>query len=305
MKYNIENNIDFYKQLYDSLNDDVVDDDAGGPEVHCELCLISNLPLVNNFVELKCGHKFNYGPLYKDIFNYKKKFNNMEHLKTKLKQNQLRCPYCRNVQDELLPYHENFGYPKEHGVNFYDIHMTNQNYPDFVDPINQCQYQIITLDVSGNAHTHQCNHYGYIHSILKTKYNNQNKYCYNHRLIIVKEIVKEIKEKEKNEKAKKIEEKNKLKLELMKQKMELKNKKIEMKNNTDNNNSEHTINNNFCSIILKTGKQKGTQCSGKPYKVSLCKRHYNLQDKNNTNNTNNNLIISMDSEENEENIVIG
>ena len=303
MKYNIENNIDFYKQLYDSLNDDVVDNDS---DVQCELCLISNLPLVNNFVELKCGHKFNYGPLYKDIFNYKKKFNNMEQLKTKLKQNQLRCPYCRNVQDELLPYHESFGYPKEHGVNFYDIHMSIHNYPDFVDPVNHCQYQIITMDLSGNAHTHQCNHYGYTHSILKTKYNNQNKYCYNHRLILVKEI----KEKEKNEKAKKIEEKNKLKLELMKQKMELKNKKIEMKNNNSNNNNcEYTINNNFCSVILKTGKQKGTQCSGKPYKVSLCKRHYNLQDKNNnTNNTNNNTIINMKSEENEENeenIVIG
>jgi hypothetical protein len=292
MKYNIENNIDFYKQLYDSLNDNIVDDDA--PEVQCELCLISNLPLVNNFIELKCGHKFNYGPLYKDIFNYKKKFNNME-LKTKLKQNQLRCPYCRNVQDELLPFYENFGYPKEHGVNFFDVNKGNNDNTSFGIASHQCQYQIINFDSSGNAHTHQCNHYGYMHSILKTKYNNENKYCYNHRLILVKEI----KEKEKNEKAKKIEEKNKLKLELMKQKMELKNKK---------NNCEHTINNNFCSVILKTGKQKGTQCSGKPYKVSLCKRHYNLQDKNNTNNTNNNTIINMKSEENEEteeNIVIG
>lgn len=67
MKYNIENNIDFYKELYGSLNEDTLVEDES-----IQLCLITNLPLDDRFVKLKCGHKFNYEPLYKDISNHKK-----------------------------------------------------------------------------------------------------------------------------------------------------------------------------------------------------------------------------------------
>jgi hypothetical protein len=270
MKYNIENNIDFYNELYTSL-----DNKSNNDENNNDLCLITNLPLVNNFVQLKCGHKFNYGPLYKDIFNHKKKFNNMEQIKTKLKQNQIRCPYCRNIQDELLPYYENFGYPKEHGVNFFDINKPNYNYSNYiVDSNNQCQYQT-TIDQSGISHIQQCNHYGYIHSILKNKYNNDNKYCYNHRLIIVKEL----KDNDKKEKIK-------IKKEFMQQKIELKKMKVEE--------VKKLLNNNFCNVILKSGKYKGTQCSGKIFKDLICKRHFNLNYKAD------NILI----EESEENIVL-
>jgi hypothetical protein len=113
--YNIENKIDFYKELYSSLNDDKE------VQLSNNLCLITNLPLKEKFVELKCGHKFNYEPLYKDIFNHKKKYNTMEQNKNQLRLNQLRCPYCRNIQNELLPYYEELGYPKENGINFFDV----------------------------------------------------------------------------------------------------------------------------------------------------------------------------------------
>jgi hypothetical protein len=271
MKYTIENNIDFYSELYGSLDD-------SKNSINDDFCLISNLKLTTNFVELKCGHKFNYGPLYKDIFNHKKKFNNMEQIKTKLKQNQIRCPYCRNIQDELLPYYENFGYPKEHGVNFFDVSKGyNDNYNSgFVSTTQQCQYQIINLDASGNSHTHQCNHFGYVHSILKTKYNNGNNYCYTHKSAVVKQIREAIKQdkmnkklEEKNkkleEKNKKIEEKNKLKIELLEKKME-----------TKTNSTNSTNYNQFCKAILKSGKNKGTQCFANTYKDCLCKRHYVL-----------------------------
>jgi len=276
MKYTIENNIDFYSELYGSLDDNK-------NSINEDFCLISNSKLTTNFVELKCGHKFNYGSLYKDIFNHKKKFNNMEQIKTKLKQNQIRCPYCRNIQDELLPYYENFGYPKEHGVNFYDISKTSNNYSDYIDPNNQCQYQIINTDNLGNVHTHQCHHFGYVHSVLQNKYNDGTKYCYAHKLVVVKKFKETIKEDLKNkkleektkkleEKAKKIEEKNKMKMELIK------------------NKSNQSENSNCCNAILKSGKYKGTYCFVNIYKDSLCKRHYNLN--------------SKESEESEENIVI-
>ena len=289
MKYNVENNIDFYKELYNSLDDNNNDDNDNNIDVeNKELCLITNMPLKNNFVKLICGHKFNYEAIYKDIFNHKKKFNNMEQIKTKLKQKQIRCPYCRNIQDELLPYYEGFGYPKEHGINFFDV---NKGYDDntfFGITSHQCQYQIINLDSSGNTHTHQCNHFGYVHSMLKTKYNNDNNYCYTHKIAVVKQIREAIKQDKMN---KKLEEKNK--------KLEEKNKKIEEKNKLKMESkimSNSNKDNQFCKAILKSGKNKGTQCFVNTYKDCLCKRHYTLENKDNDNNTiiEENIVIYKD-----------
>jgi hypothetical protein len=293
MKYNVENNIDFYKELYNSL-DDTTGTNSNNDIENKELCLITNTPLKDNFVKLNCGHKFNYEAIFKDIFNHKKKFNNMEQIKTKLKQNQIRCPYCRNIQDELLPYYENLGYPKEHGINFFDVNKANNNYSVFVNPSQQCQYQIINLDASGNSHTHQCHHYGYAHSILKDKYNNDGNYCYTHKLVVVKQIKEEIKQDKNNkkleEKNKKLEEKNKKIEEKNKLKIELIEKKMESKPNLTNYNE-------FCKAILKSGKNKGTLCFVKTYKDCLCKRHYSSGDKDN------NKEIS-ENDDSEENIVI-
>ena len=217
MKYNIENNIDFYQELYSSMSEDKnIDND-----VNVDLCLITNLPLKDRFVELKCGHKFNYGPLYKDILTHKKKFNNMELVKTKLKYNEIRCPYCRNVQNELLPYYDDLSYPKEHGVNFFDVNKNN-TYCECINSSNQCQYETTYVDNETNTQVQKCFQYGYTHHVLKNIYNNTNKYCYTHKLVILKEIkekMKNEKQKEKLEiKQKKLEEKNKLKEELKEKK---------------------------------------------------------------------------------------
>jgi hypothetical protein len=112
-KYNVEGNIDFFAELYKSLDDDEKDDDNN-------ICLITNQSLSSNFVELKCGHKFNYLPLYNDVMNHKKKFNNMEGSATRLKHNEIRCPYCRTKQTGLLPCYEELNLPKISGVNYID-----------------------------------------------------------------------------------------------------------------------------------------------------------------------------------------
>jgi hypothetical protein len=251
--YNIENNIDFYKELYSSLYEEDINNTNNYLDNNTELCLISNLPLKDFFVKLSCGHKFNYEPLYKDIYNHKKRFNNLEQSKNKLGLQQIRCPYCRNIQNELLPYYEQLGFPKENGVNHYDVNDLNGICYNHVNSENQCKYQIITTDASGNTHTYQCHHFGYIHCILKTKYNDTTKYCYTHKLAVVKTNREALKEKIKaiklEEKNKKLEEKNKMK-------MELKEKKLENKKLTVIENSET---NNFCIAILKTGKYKGLQ----------------------------------------------
>jgi len=303
MKYNIENNIDFYKELYISLYEDVDKTDhvdvVANEDDNIKMCLISNLPLKDYYVQLNCGHKFNYEPLYKDIFNHKKRFNSLEQNKNKLALHQIRCPYCRNIQNELLPYHEHLGLPKENGVNFYDINNINGVSYNYIIPENQCQYQIITTDTSGNSHTYQCHHFGYSHHVLKTKFNDTTKYCYTHKLAVIKSNREALKEKNKaiklEEKNKKLEEKNKMK-------MELKQKKLENKKFTVIENIGTSETNIYCVAILKTGKYKGSQCKTTIFKDSLCKRHFNVKNKNNKQLLNNDE--NENESENEENIVI-
>jgi len=278
MKYNIEGEIDFYKELYDFSNDNIENSSESNK------CLITYTDLIDNFVELKCGHKFNYAPLYKDIYNYKKKFNNMEQSKFKLKINEIRCPYCRKIQSELLPYYDFLPYPKEHGVNYLDSNKLTPG--SFVNSNHQCQYETIISDSSGNTFINKCFNYGCVQYKLKEKYNITNKYCYQHKCVIIKEL---------NQK-----EKDKIKLEKLKLKEELKKSKEELKNLekqkkqlekvtgniviatniviTNDNITENPIDNE-CIAILKTGIRKGYKCSTNIYNNCLCKRHFNLQNK--------------------------
>ena len=57
-KYNIEGGIDFYAELYKSLDveEELEEEDAN-------VCLITNQPLTDKHVIMDCGHKFNYSYL--------------------------------------------------------------------------------------------------------------------------------------------------------------------------------------------------------------------------------------------------
>ena len=48
------------------------------PITESKTCLITGEPLTEPIVELNCGHKFNYLPLYKDVLNFKQKFFQQE-----------------------------------------------------------------------------------------------------------------------------------------------------------------------------------------------------------------------------------
>jgi len=80
-----------------------------------KLCLISNEELEEEYVTLRCKHTFNYIPLFKEIVKQKKNTNILET--QKLKQHQLKCPYCRLVQNQVLPYNEKLR-KKVTGVNW-------------------------------------------------------------------------------------------------------------------------------------------------------------------------------------------
>ena len=121
-KYNIEGNIDFYDELYKSLD---LDDDKDE-----NTCQITGSNLVENYVTMECNHNFNYESLYKEICRQKFDFKTYDSIsltkkdQIRLKDSKLdyfiKCPYCRNIQFTILPYYEELGLEKKYGVNSID-----------------------------------------------------------------------------------------------------------------------------------------------------------------------------------------
>ena len=308
-KHNIEGNIDFFSELYKSL------DDETKSESDINLCLITNQPLIDKFVELTCGHKFNYVPIYNDIYNHKKKFNQMEGKSSSLQVNEIRCPYCRKKQIGVLPYYEELGKEKTNGVNFYDdteIQCNNCSNQTFYN--GKCEF-IITPPpniyiIDNSIKPYKCS------SSYVTKLDHDNKsYCYIHNRFMIKKFEKEKKEKEKKLKEELKQKKKEELIQKKNSKEELKQKKkeelIQKKNSkkelkqivinskqkiSEENNSFILFLNSFvedenivvssnvtinkgCSQIIKSGLNKGNQCGLAILNDCLCKRHYNLQNK--------------------------
>ncbi len=93
-----------------------------------EKCLISNEALVPNAITLECNHKFNYIELYNEVLEQKTKkiLDN-----SKLKLNEVKCPYCRVISKNLLPYFKYYNTKPVRGVD---------NPPDLSIKLNECQY---------------------------------------------------------------------------------------------------------------------------------------------------------------------
>jgi len=110
--YSIQNNIDFYAEINNDSDSDVeecIQSTAG----YSNKCLITTLPLTENHVVLRCGHAFNYDPIFKDVYYHKKKFQNLES--RRIGDGEIRCPYCRSIQQNLLP--NIAGKPIIYGIN--------------------------------------------------------------------------------------------------------------------------------------------------------------------------------------------
>ena len=123
MNYNLENGLNFYETLKQSI---AMHDSENNEQK--DICPISNTPLEPYFFRFECGHKFNYAPLFKDIYNHKKKYNNMESIKGHLNINEIRCPFCRKKQNGLLPYYSELSFDKVHGVNYINPDITEVTY---------------------------------------------------------------------------------------------------------------------------------------------------------------------------------
>ena len=114
MKYIIEGDVDFYSELNNSEDNNIILPNEN-------VCLISKEVLNDNFITLPCNHTFNYIPLYKEVILQKISANTLET--SRLSPHQIRCPYCRLIVNNLLPYIPLNNVEK----------ITNVNYP-----LNKC-----------------------------------------------------------------------------------------------------------------------------------------------------------------------
>ena len=308
-KYDIEGGIDFFSELYKSL-DETTDEDAPNESV----CLITEQPLAEFHVTMKCGHKFNYKPLYLDIKNHKQKFNNLESSSGRLGYNEMRCPYCRNKQVGTLPYHEELGLPKVHGINYIDPNYKPLNassmYKHFLSP---CEFltpnvhfdpsasEIIesSHDIDANCKFYKCGHLGsqinsYAGISAMENFGDEKHYCWSHKKQVIKKYKRDLILKAKEEvKAKKMQIKEELKQakeaekqKIKEDKQKAKDEKKKIKTKKPKQEAENVVlgpvviggvsESNAvvgCIEILKAGARKGQSCGGKILEDNLCKRH--------------------------------
>lgn len=154
MNYEIEENYDWKMELNkENLLPDL------------SFCLISGLPLTDGYILLPCNHHFNYYYLYCEIQKQKKN-NNLETKKLNYKQ--IKCPYCREVHNNLLPYYNLPNIKKIYGVNS----------PESVTfKFNNCDY----IFKSGIKRNCLCNK----NNAINTNFGN---FCPNHYKLKCKEI---------------------------------------------------------------------------------------------------------------------
>jgi len=262
-------NFNFNNELNKLLNENTEVNDENN------LCLISNTPLTENYVTLNCNHKYNYIALFKDICNEKSKANIYN---SKLKINEIRCPYCRKIQDNLLPYNDlikkmNIG--KVNGVNNIDINQTS---------FNKFKHGTCCFNTNCNDN-------------FVFEFQDGKDYCYFHKKEVEKQILKEkilqkkeemkqakLKEKEEMKQAK-LKEKEEMKQSKLKEKEEMKQAKLKEKEEKKLENINSNIidltcdeniiisNNVTCKHILKSGPRKGLTCGVKIKNNCYCGRH--------------------------------
>tara|TARA_B100001093_G_scaffold519061_1_gene606251 strand:- start:877 stop:1497 length:621 start_codon:yes stop_codon:yes gene_type:complete len=101
---NFEDNNIFYNIIN---NTDTIND---------KVCLISNEPLDDNSICLDCNHVFNYFYLYNEVIKQKTKKIGTDRY---LQNNEIKCPYCRSITKNYLPYF------KYYNVKNYSLYTKN------------------------------------------------------------------------------------------------------------------------------------------------------------------------------------
>jgi hypothetical protein len=109
MNYISEDNFNFFNELNkedDAEHNSIIsNNDNNDNNDNNKMCMISHLPITYNSVTLPCNHTFNYMPLYNELSLIH------NHNRT------IKCPYCRKLSIQLLPYIPLPGVAKKYGIN--------------------------------------------------------------------------------------------------------------------------------------------------------------------------------------------
>jgi hypothetical protein len=300
INYKLAENINFYDELYKSLDDNESDTDE------TKLCQITGLELKERFVTLNCKHVFNYDAIYTEIC--KQKFEFKTYTSESLSSAELkvwrqrgydyyiRCPYCRSIQYDLLPYYDDMPYIQKYGVNTTDVeyrvvdkssHITNNVYNSgnysykvygYIFKKGICQK--ITVNSAGK--NLPC-YNSFVSEVVGT----DKTYCPCHIRQAAKDYKVALKLKSFEDKQKAKEDKQKAKEDKINALIELKTEsksKLKLKLKTKITNtviSQTTEISEFiptetiplCVAILKTGLRTGQECGLKVYSENMCKRH--------------------------------
>lgn len=111
MLLNQKTKLDFYNMINDDQKETFETDIDN-------LCKITDDQLEDNYIELSCGHKFNYLALYNEIKYQKTNRYALSYDYTKLNINQIKCPYCRSITNNILPYFKYYNVDMIRGVTF-------------------------------------------------------------------------------------------------------------------------------------------------------------------------------------------
>ena len=302
INYKLAENINFYDELYKSLDDDESDIDE------TNLCQITGLELKDRFVTLNCKHVFNYDAIYTEIC--KQKFEFKTYTSESLSSAELkvwrqrgydyfiRCPYCRSIQYDLLPYYDDMPHIQKYGVNTNDVeyrvidkssHITNNVYNSGNYTYKVYGYtfkkgicQKITVNSAGK--NLPC-----YNSFVSEVIGSDKTYCPCHIRQVAKDYKFALKLKVLEDKQKAKEEKQKAKEDkinaLIESKIESKSKskskskpKSKITNTVISQTTEisefiPTETDQLCVAILKTGLRSGQECGLKVYSGNMCKRH--------------------------------
>lgn len=149
--YQIEGGLDFFNELKNMAT-------SVAHQTTSDRCLITDEKLTKDHITLKCGHKFNYVPLFKEVIfqkcsllpknvsssivtTYTKNamtasaastlptpsnnpqsnitvvsYNSSYNLETtKLHYNEIKCPYCRSITQNILPF---YPYPEVNKIKY-------------------------------------------------------------------------------------------------------------------------------------------------------------------------------------------
>jgi len=124
--------LDFYKLLSEN------EPEYGEEE---DLCMITKTPLTKTHIKLDCTHKFNYLPLLKDMYTRIYSSHQVKCLSGfPLHVNKIKCPYCRNITNHILPFIK-----EEYNVKIYGLNSLNRE--DIIQEVNIPFYKICKCSV--------------------------------------------------------------------------------------------------------------------------------------------------------------